>query len=39
VTVTVYATCTAASPDGRTAQSANMTALWPAHASPSPSAT
>ena len=39
VTVTVYATCTAASPDGRTAQSANMTALWPGHASPSPSAT
>ena len=39
VMVTIYATCTAASPDTRTAQSANVNALWPPKASPSPSAT
>jgi len=39
VTVTVYATCTAAQPDKRTAQSANVNALWPPNASPSPSPT
>jgi hypothetical protein len=39
VTVTVYATCTAALPDTRTAQSANVTALWPPKASPTPSPT
>jgi hypothetical protein len=32
VTVTVYARCTAAAPDGRAAQSANVSVLWPATA-------
>jgi hypothetical protein len=38
VTMTFYATCTAASPDNRTAKSANVNALWPPKA-PSPSPT
>ncbi len=38
VTVTIYAKCTAATPDTRTAQAANVTAHWPPKASPTPSA-